>query len=171
MNCASHHCSVSSKGVSRSPVIREKTKICVPHDCSASHDCIWTSTVGFVSFGLYLVSNKTCKNKTLVSPCQKKRLHIPLSNLTGDVRRRAKKSVPPATQLSYGNSCTCRSKKTFHLVFHALCRQHTFRDPSYPHVLRPKWPWQVLCCKHLSGSNSRHTSQRACRTRTNQTSS
>ena len=45
--------------------------------------------MGFVSFGLYLVSNKTCKNKTLVSPCQK-RLHIPLSNLTGDVRRRAK---------------------------------------------------------------------------------
>ena len=62
-------------------------------------------------------------------------------------------------------------KKTFHLVFHALCRQHTFRDPSYLHVLRPKWPWQVLCCKHLSGSNSRHTSQHACRTRTNQTSS
>ena len=62
-----------------------------------------------------------------------------------------KKKVPPATQLSYGNSCTCRSKKTFHSVFHALCRQHTFRDPSYLHVLWPKWPWQVLCCKHLSG--------------------
>ena len=81
------------KSASRSPVIRKKTKICVPHDCSASHDCVWTSTVGFVSFGLYLVSNKTCKNKTLVSPCQKNeiRSHIPLSNLTGDARRRAKK--------------------------------------------------------------------------------
>ena len=100
----------------------------------------------------------------------KKRLHIPLSNLTGDVRRRAKiSSTCHATFL--WKLMHMQVKKTFHLVFHALCRQHTFRDPSYLHVLRPKWPWQVLCCKHLSGSNSRHTSQHACRTRTNQTSS
>ena len=103
------------KSALRSPVFREKTKICVPHDCSASHDCIWTSTVGFVSFGLYLVSNKTCKNKTLVSPCQnqKNKVAHPPFKLNWRRPETCKKTVPPATQLSYGNSCTCRSKKNF----------------------------------------------------------
>ena len=149
-----------------------KTKICVPHDCSASHDCIWTSTVGFVSFGLYLVSNKTCKNKTLVSPCQKKnKVAHPPFKLNWRRPETCKNQFHLPRNFPMETRAHAGQKKTFHLVFHALCRQHTFRDPSYLHVLRPKWPWQVLCCKHLSGSNSRHTSQRACRTRTNQTSS
>ena len=46
----------------------------------------------WVSFRLVCIwfQIRHAKNKTLVSPCQKKKLHIPLSNLTGDVRRRAK---------------------------------------------------------------------------------
>ena len=82
----------------------------VPHDCSASVSrvcqCLAEKLVfhitavlhitvvsdincAFRLSGFYLVWNKTCKT-TLVSSCQKKRLHIPLSNLTGDVWRRAK---------------------------------------------------------------------------------
>ena len=126
----------------------------------------------WVSFRLVCIwfQIRHAKTKLWFLHAKKKVAHPPFKL---DWRRpeTCKKSVPPATQLSYGNSCTCRSKKTFHLVFHALCRQHTFRDSSYPHVLRPKWPWKVLCCAHLSGSNSHHTSQRACRTRTNQISS
>ena len=98
MNCASHHCSVSSKVLRVRQCFAKKTKICVPHDCSASHDCIWTSTVGFVSFGLYLVSNKTCKNKTLVSPCQKKQ----------------NKVAHPPFKLNWRRPETCK-KKQFHL--------------------------------------------------------
>ena len=46
-------------------------------------------------------------------------------------------------------------------LFHSLCRQLTFRDSSYPHVLRPKWPWRALCYMHPFGSSSHRTSQHA----------
>ena len=109
------------KSASRSPVFREKTKICVPHDCSASHDCIWTSTVGFVSFGLYLVSNKTCKNKTLVSPCQKKVAHPPfkLDWRRPETCKTKTKTVPPATHIP--KSCIMQAKTNKKRLFGFGC--------------------------------------------------
>ena len=60
----------------------QKTKS-VFHMTAVLHMTVSDINCGFRLVCLYLVSNKTCKNKTLVSPCPKKneiRSHIPLSN-------------------------------------------------------------------------------------------
>ena len=152
------------KSASRSPVIRENKNLCSTWPQCFTWLCL-TSTVGFISFGLYLVSNKTCKNKTPVSPFQKIeiRLHIPLSNLTGDVRRRAKKSSTCHANFLW--KFMHMQVKNFHLV---VMHTHAIMVLSCQHIQQPKWLLRVLCYTCLFVSNWHHTCQRACRIHTSQ---
>ena len=150
---------------SRLPVLlKNKT---VFHITAVLHITVVFAINCVVSFVWFLFEIRHAKQCWFHHAKTKIRLHIPPLNSTGGVRRRAKKTVPPATQISSRNPCTCRSKKRFCLAVPCTVQTSTLRDLSYPHVLRPKWPWQVLCCTHLFGSSSHHTSQHACHTRTN----
>ena len=106
----------------------------------------------------------------MVSSCQKKRLHIPLSNLTGDVWRRAKQKQFHLPRKSLKETHAHAGQKKLPSGCNAHARMQSRVFPTSPHSSQNGFRKFFVVRTSLCPVDICHTCQYACRIHTNQIS-
>ena len=120
-NCVLHQCSAShQKSVLRvRQCFANIKKNCASHDCSASHHCCLVSSLFEIRHAKHRWFTHAKKN----FPSHITHPPFKLAS-SGDVQNRKLKTVPPATQISLGKSCTMQVKKKKRLFGFGCSMRH-----------------------------------------------